>query len=112
MIDLPISVLLTVGAGKTLRRARHVFPAHVFPDSEKLPNAVNHLLVVGSTWSTSASSASLSACDVPFGLLPARDRGERPGPDVAEPYRELAAQFANNAVDPNSKPAPRLWSPG
>ncbi|MFL6113570.1 MAG: hypothetical protein ACJ786_19730 [Catenulispora sp.] len=47
VIYLLISVVLTVWVARTLSRAGRVFLAQVFPDSEQLPEAVNHLLVVG-----------------------------------------------------------------
>ncbi|NUR26952.1 MAG: hypothetical protein HOV83_14095, partial [Catenulispora sp.] len=47
VIYLLISVVLTVWVARTLSRAGRVFLAQVFPDSEQLPDAVNHLLVVG-----------------------------------------------------------------
>jgi hypothetical protein len=47
VIYLFISVVLTVWVARTLSRAGQVFLAQVFPDSEQLPDAVNHLLVVG-----------------------------------------------------------------
>jgi hypothetical protein len=47
VVYLVISVLLTVWVARTLSKAGLVFLAQVFPDSEQLPDAVNHLLVVG-----------------------------------------------------------------
>jgi cytochrome c biogenesis protein CcdA len=47
VIYLAISILLTVWVARTLSRAGRVFLHQVFPDSEQLPDAVNHLLVVG-----------------------------------------------------------------
>lgn len=47
VIYLLISVVLTIWVAHTLSRAGRVFLAQVFPDSEQLPEAVNHLLVVG-----------------------------------------------------------------
>lgn len=47
VIYLVISVVLTVWVARTLSRAGRVFLAQVFPGSEQLADAVNHLLVVG-----------------------------------------------------------------
>lgn len=47
VIYLLISVVVTVWVARTLSRAGRVFLARVFSDSEQLPEAVNHLLVVG-----------------------------------------------------------------
>lgn len=47
VIYLLISVVLTVWVARTLSRAGRVFLVQVFPGSENLADAVNHLLVVG-----------------------------------------------------------------
>ncbi|HEU5332373.1 MAG TPA: hypothetical protein VFU73_06415 [Actinocrinis sp.] len=47
VVYLVISVALTVWVARTLSRAGAVFLADVFPGDERLPEAVNHLLVVG-----------------------------------------------------------------
>jgi hypothetical protein len=47
VIYLLISVVLTIWVARTLSRAGRVFLAQVFPGSESLADAVNHLLVVG-----------------------------------------------------------------
>lgn len=47
VIYLLISIVLTVWVARTLSRAGRVFLAQVFPGSEHLAEAVNHLLVVG-----------------------------------------------------------------
>ncbi|WP_194914149.1 hypothetical protein [Catenulispora rubra] len=47
VIYLFISIVLTVWVARTLSRAGRVFLAQVFPGSEHLAEAVNHLLVVG-----------------------------------------------------------------
>ena len=47
VIYLLISVVLTIWVARTLSRAGRVFLVQVFPGSENLADAVNHLLVVG-----------------------------------------------------------------
>ena len=47
VVYLAISVALTVWVARTLSRAGAVFLADVFAGDERLPEAVNHLLVVG-----------------------------------------------------------------
>jgi hypothetical protein len=47
VVYLAISVALTVWVARTLSRAGAVFLADVFHGDERLPDAVNHLLVVG-----------------------------------------------------------------
>jgi len=47
VVYLVISVALTVWVARTLSRAGAVFLADVFQGDERLPEAVNHLLVVG-----------------------------------------------------------------
>ncbi len=47
VVYLALSVGLTVWVARTLSRSGHVFLADVLQGSEKLADAVNHLLVVG-----------------------------------------------------------------
>jgi hypothetical protein len=47
VVYLVISVALTVWVARTLSRAGAVFLSDVFAGDERLPEAVNHLLVVG-----------------------------------------------------------------
>lgn len=46
-IYLLVSIVLTIWVARTLSSAGKVFLGEVFPDSEQLAGAVNHLLVVG-----------------------------------------------------------------
>lgn len=47
VVYLALSIGLTVWVARTLSRSGHVFLADVLQGSEKLADAVNHLLVVG-----------------------------------------------------------------
>ena len=58
VIYLVVSIALTIWVARTLSRNGRVFLADVLQGNEQLADAVNHLLAVGSTSSTSGSSRS------------------------------------------------------